>query len=278
MKTSRPSPSESATLFKSGTIKKGNDGNMWIIKETLNGIKKWIKYNEPKKLYIKTKKNLIIEFQLPSIRSIKKIGQLKIESNVVVGELFFGPQNGFTRYKKGIYYVYRVDDNLVLSKSNLTSKNILDKIWTYTGTSVGVDGGTFGFWDLKYLKALNEFDRKNKKIRDKSMIPLFDLYPSNVTFVKIQDLDNAKEYIEYGFDGKKIIGVLSSTETGDGTFDCFEDTSKSILLLLGGRTSIRLYENLEENMPGHLAVVKKYELRKGSKKGSKKGSRKNSKK
>lgn len=37
----RPSPSESATLYKIGTIKKGNDGNLYIIYITKNKIKKW---------------------------------------------------------------------------------------------------------------------------------------------------------------------------------------------------------------------------------------------
>jgi hypothetical protein len=39
----RPSPSESATTFKVGTKKKGNDGNMWIIIENKNGVKRWSK-------------------------------------------------------------------------------------------------------------------------------------------------------------------------------------------------------------------------------------------
>ena len=42
-KKDRPSPSESATKFKLGTKKKGNDGNMWIIVENKNGIKRWNK-------------------------------------------------------------------------------------------------------------------------------------------------------------------------------------------------------------------------------------------
>jgi len=279
MKTSRPSPSESATLFKVGTIKKGNDGNMWIIKETVNGIKKWIKYTEPNKPYIKTdKKKNIIEFQFPFVRTIKKIGQMKIESNIVAGEFFYSPPNGFTQYKKGTYFVYKIDDNLVLSKSNLTKKNILDTTWSYTGTSVGVDGGTFGFWDLKYVKALNNFDRKKTKINSMRQIPYLDSYIKDTTFVKIGGLENYKKYCEYGFDEKKIIGVLSPTGTGDGIFDCFEDRKKSILLLLGGMTAMGLYENLEENIPGHLEAVEKYNLRKSSRKGSQKGSRKGSRK
>ena len=44
-KKNRPSPSESATKFKVGTKKKGNDGNMWIIVENKNGVKRWSKIN-----------------------------------------------------------------------------------------------------------------------------------------------------------------------------------------------------------------------------------------
>jgi hypothetical protein len=44
IKTERPSPTESATLYKIGTKKKGNDGNIWIIVETINGVKKWKKH------------------------------------------------------------------------------------------------------------------------------------------------------------------------------------------------------------------------------------------
>jgi hypothetical protein len=39
----RPSPSESATGFKVGTKKIGNDGNTWIIIETQNNTKRWKK-------------------------------------------------------------------------------------------------------------------------------------------------------------------------------------------------------------------------------------------
>jgi hypothetical protein len=43
MSTTRKAPSKSATLFKNGTIKKGNDGNKWIIVTTGNGIRRWQK-------------------------------------------------------------------------------------------------------------------------------------------------------------------------------------------------------------------------------------------
>ena len=41
--SSRKGPSKSATLFKNGTIKVGNDGNKWVIVTNKNGVKRWQK-------------------------------------------------------------------------------------------------------------------------------------------------------------------------------------------------------------------------------------------
>ncbi len=43
-KNYRPSPSESATLFPKGTIKNGNNGNLWKIKQVTNGVKRWVPF------------------------------------------------------------------------------------------------------------------------------------------------------------------------------------------------------------------------------------------
>ncbi len=47
--SSRPSPSQSATLYKEGTKKKGNDGNTWIVAETVSGVKRWKLHRKPSK-------------------------------------------------------------------------------------------------------------------------------------------------------------------------------------------------------------------------------------
>lgn len=51
----RPSPSTSATLYKTGTKKTGNDGNVWAVVENVNGIKRWKRYKNKKSS--KTKNN-----------------------------------------------------------------------------------------------------------------------------------------------------------------------------------------------------------------------------
>lgn len=46
----RPSPSDSATKYKVGTVKKGNDGNMWTIVKTSTGVHRWQKVDPHEKL------------------------------------------------------------------------------------------------------------------------------------------------------------------------------------------------------------------------------------
>lgn len=53
----RPSPSQSATLFSVGTIKKGNDGNMWVIKANKNGVNRWILLKDKLHLTTQQKKS-----------------------------------------------------------------------------------------------------------------------------------------------------------------------------------------------------------------------------
>ena len=43
MSATRKAPSESATLFKKGTTKKGNDGNRWTIVTNARGVQRWQK-------------------------------------------------------------------------------------------------------------------------------------------------------------------------------------------------------------------------------------------
>lgn len=45
-KGERKGPSQSATLYKVGTKKIGNDGNRWIIAQSSNGVKRWTLYKK----------------------------------------------------------------------------------------------------------------------------------------------------------------------------------------------------------------------------------------
>jgi hypothetical protein len=56
MSTTRKAPTQSATLFKKGTTKKGNDGNLWVIVTNARGVQRWQKVQGAKvKVKVKAK-------------------------------------------------------------------------------------------------------------------------------------------------------------------------------------------------------------------------------
>ena len=94
----RPSPSESATLYKVGAKKTGNDGNIWIVAENKNGIKKW-KQNKkqldnPKKVSIKAKRKSKLLDKVPN-----KINKASGDKNKIrfcgVGSGIFGSRGAY---------------------------------------------------------------------------------------------------------------------------------------------------------------------------------------
>jgi len=48
LKKNRKSPSQSATLYKEGTIEWGNNKQLWVVKKNKNGTKRWIAYHSVK--------------------------------------------------------------------------------------------------------------------------------------------------------------------------------------------------------------------------------------
>jgi hypothetical protein len=75
----RPSPSQSATLYKVGTKKTGNDGNTWIITENINGIKRWKLYKKvskkiSKKISKKVSKKVSKKISKKEIKSLNNFG------------------------------------------------------------------------------------------------------------------------------------------------------------------------------------------------------------
>jgi hypothetical protein len=85
----RKSPSESATMFSVGVVKRGNDGNMWKIITTASGVHRWSKVqdtsgaatkrNKTVKRGSKVTKVKPADTQLPkegiSLEELKKIGE-----------------------------------------------------------------------------------------------------------------------------------------------------------------------------------------------------------
>ena len=66
-RSKRPSPSVSATKFRVGTRRKGNDGKMWKVKATVKGVRRWVKTGTTAKRKKKTiLKQRTIPFKKPT--------------------------------------------------------------------------------------------------------------------------------------------------------------------------------------------------------------------
>lgn len=77
---SRPSPTESATLYKVGTIKTGNDGNKWIISESSNGVKRWKLYRKVGSKKVESKGEEVVIKSKKGKAGSKKAGSKKTGS------------------------------------------------------------------------------------------------------------------------------------------------------------------------------------------------------
>jgi hypothetical protein len=72
----RKGPAESATIFPTGTIKKGNDGNKWKIIETGTGVHRWSKIQLPSYHSHTVKiKNTSSKVSAVSLTRLKQIGK-----------------------------------------------------------------------------------------------------------------------------------------------------------------------------------------------------------
>jgi len=131
MSNIRPSPSESATLYKVGAKKTGNDGNKWIIAENTNGVKRW-------KLYKK---------ETPEKKTIKKV-----KENPYYPQIY-------------IYIEFKYDNNdeqnvLVDYFTKITNKKY-KFAWEYGSDHMMVN--IYKFYDKKIITEIKKF-LKTKKI------------------------------------------------------------------------------------------------------------------
>ena len=80
----RKGPNESATKYKVGTKKKGNDGNFWIIKKNKNNVQRWVKDSKRKSRRKTIKKEKITksnELTMDKLKMMKKKYKVTVNGN-----------------------------------------------------------------------------------------------------------------------------------------------------------------------------------------------------
>ncbi len=206
----RPSPSESATLFKIGTVKKGNDGKEWIVSATSNGIKRWkrVSLSSPSR----GKGRNYINFPLKAITSFKHFGFIEFESKILGGEEI----NITLPLPKGRYEVYFINGDSLsiiqseyLSVSKKISKSFFRELeWKFYSDTPAAESGMFGFFDSGKLKKINAILGEKP-----TSFPInADTFSRNITLLNSNGIeDELPEKLE-----NLVYGVASTNGSGDG--------------------------------------------------------------
>jgi hypothetical protein len=225
-KNIRKSPTISATSQKIGTVMKGNDGMLWIVK-SYNGIQRWTPYHttliEDKIVEFDKKRQNIISFDLQDLvkrlkhnKKIKKIGILNVSSNEIgIGELIYNTLSA----KKGKYLIYNYNNSLIAvhEASSINQRYYLSKIMAHC------DIGMFAFIDHGRIKKYKEV----KKRKFGYSIPEFS---TDLLYSRTQNKIGKKEaYYIYENNlvvAKKTknldpIAIFSPNGFGDGSFPIY---------------------------------------------------------
>jgi hypothetical protein len=251
----RQSPTESATHFAIGTKKKGNDGNMWIIKIGTNNVKRWTRYdakkstnNSNKKCTIHSidpKKN-IKEFNLNAcgiapLTQIKNVEKIKLSSNnVSIGESMYATLPA----KKGLNMIYKINDALIIAPVDVNIEKIFEGNFVLTNNTVGVDAGLYGFYDTQELERAIQVLSSVKVKTYKRSLP----FPAQSLSLK---METKKKFsvTKHDFDKMPInepnliVGYLFSNGSGDGYFPIYKHKIPNVYMIMSLSLLDKIYKH-----------------------------------
>ena len=187
-----------------------------------------------------------------SIGKITKIGSFEVKDKVVIGDTDYNPID----LAPGTYKAYFLADSLMIIHDKLKivpkASDVKDWKWTHSGSGVGVDGGVYGFYDLHAI------DFINKKMNDKNY--------NNLPFINcdkmfkgdkvdafivdgscVEELGSKKKKIDKEITDLKPFGVIATTVTGDGGFECFVIDNMRAILFGGEANNVLFNDEDEEN-------------------------------
>ena len=254
----RKSPIQSATLYKVGTKKRGIDKNIWIVNTNKNNIKRWVLFKKSQTINYKpnTELNTKINIKQKTEKKVKKtelekllesnndihngkigklikIGKFNVKSKVVVGDIYYE----ITNLIKGTYYAYWSRHNLIIVHESVKNLGKIDLEWQKTSISVGVDSGTFGFYDLNTVEHIKKMLGGKRIMKNELPMNKFIMKESYIVEPNmIEDVESDdKKFM------KEKYGVRGSTHGGDGYFYMYKpkniesdkNLSKKIAALVG---------------------------------------------
>lgn len=231
----RKSPLESATAYKIGTVKRGVDGNLWIVRETQNGIKRWVVHNDVSK-YIQVKRDVITMFDCAYVFDKLKIKpklleSLNISSGVLgVGELLYKTY----KVKRGIYQIYYCGDSLAAIHID---DDIFNQIFHLVPDPILVDAGMFAYHNHQ-LVIPDRITKKYITYSDDAFVRCLDRSRNNSKFLYVTKSDMIPE-----IDDNTIVSVFASNQIGDGRYKLYR--SKNSFYIMGGNTEDKILDMID---------------------------------
>jgi hypothetical protein len=254
----RLSPSASATLYVEGTKRKGNDGNIWIVKIASNGVHRWQLHRKPTTIKTISKSNSKSKSKSKSMsksksktiyinnfNKFKRIGEFDASSGLSTGESFIIP---IDILMSGVYIAYNVDQMLLIAHESVDeiTPNILSNLkFKDSNLNMHIEYGLQTFYDLNTMKTISKFGYKehgyqgNKK---KNYIPMIE--PMNIskmnyrkgfiiTTDNIHDMkDDTGDYIDYSeiIDYNLPFGVMLANDNGAGLYPLYVSGNKIAII------------------------------------------------
>ena len=169
--STRKGPSKSATLFKEGTVKKGNDGNKWIIVTNKLGVRRWQKMGSNSKTQkIKSKSIRVLQMEAdPNTvwgknKPLQELWQSLASGEKVVlieknGDYkIFTMPTGKVKIRK-IYDSFNDDGNIIAVLSSNMSQDAYE-VYLYPKAK----DKTVEYVIKNYKKYFKSFDESQKKV------------------------------------------------------------------------------------------------------------------
>jgi hypothetical protein len=218
--------------FKLPTLNK-----LWItVKSKNNIVWRLLTDYDFKQIYNKHNGIQSFKFNKKTIEShfelIKVANKLNTFGNVLaIGELTVHYEKILPNY----YSVYEIGGTLIAVPYMTPKTKILKALWQYTGNSISVDAGTFGFHNGTIFNYLKLTKSKNKKFGENINSNYTDLIKPDKTEIYGKNLikfknEKLNEWIINNSLEKELLGFYCENNYGDGIFDIYKSANMYLIL------------------------------------------------
>lgn len=162
----------------------------------------------------------------------KVVNKLNIFGNILaIGELTVH----YEKVKSKYYSIYEIGGTLIAVPYKTTKTKLLKAIWNFTGNSIAIDAGIFGFHNgtiFKYLKHTKANNKKYGEFINSNYTDLIEVGKTEIYGKNLIQFKNTKlnEWLLNNKLEKELLGFYCENNYGDGIFDIYESDDMYLIL------------------------------------------------